>query len=98
MEKEWSEFQSGLAKGTEKDKDRDALAVEFGDILFTLVNVARFASLNPETALTASVKKFEKRFRAMEKALSAAGKTMESLSETEMDDLWEETKKKLDEA
>ena len=53
-EEEWAEFQCALDK-----KDKADISVEFGDILFTLVNVARFAAIHPETALKDSIKKFE---------------------------------------
>jgi tetrapyrrole methylase family protein/MazG family protein len=91
VEEEWSEFKAKLSQ-----TDPDGLAMEFGDILFTLVNIARFARFHPETALTGSIKKFEKRFKYMEKVLSENGKSLESISDKEMDTLWEEAKKKID--
>ena len=72
------------------------MSLEFGDLLFTLVNVARFARIHPETALTDSIKKFEKRFKYMERVVSEKGKQMDCLSEKEMDMFWEEAKKKAD--
>jgi len=91
VEEEWSEFKAKLS-GT----DPDGLAMEFGDILFTLVNVARFSHFHPETALTGSIKKFEKRFKYMENVLSENEKSLESISHKEMDTLWEEAKNKID--
>jgi len=95
VEEEWSEFQSKLSKDDPDKKDRERLALEFGDILFTLVNVARFAHIHPETALTGSIKKFEKRFRHMEHALSESGKSVDSVPAEELDRLWEAAKRKL---
>ena len=95
VEEEWSEFKTELMRKNQAGKNHDSLAMEFGDILFTLVNVARFAYIHPETALTASVKKFEKRFKHMEKAVSEDGKSIESLSKDEMNILWEEAKRRL---
>lgn len=91
VEEEWSEFKAKLSQ-----TDPDGLAMEFGDILFTLVNIARFARFHPETALTGSIKKFERRFKYMEKVLSEDGKSLESISHKEMDTLWEEAKNKID--
>ncbi len=87
VKEEWSEFN--LALSCKKDQ----AAMEFGDILFTLVNVARFAGIHPETALTGSIKKFEKRFKYMEKILSENGKMPENVSHDKMERLWEEAKK-----
>ena len=62
------------------------------NILFTLVNVARFSGFHPETALSDAVKKFEQRFRFMEKRLSARGKSLEETSHGELEQLWGEAK------
>jgi len=86
VEEELSEFTSALAF------KKDEVSMEFGDILFTLVNVARFARIHPETSLTRSIKKFEKRFKYMEKTLSEKRKKIENLTRDEMKLLWEEAK------
>ena len=88
---EWAEFskeiqQSGGSAGNDK------AATEFGDILFTMVNVARFARIHPETALMRSIQKFEKRFAYMEGKASQAGKVIDDLTFHEMQTLWEEAK------
>ena len=88
VEEEWSEFQCAL-----NAKNKTDISVEFGDILFTLVNVARFAAIHPETALKDSIKKFETRFRQMEKNLAESGRNIDSVSRNELDALWEEVKK-----
>lgn len=95
-EEEWDEFKSELS-AISKDKNvDDNAAMEFGDTLFTLVNVARFAQIHPETALKDAIKKFEKRFKHIENIISNRGEKIESLSATEMDRLWEEAKKSTD--
>jgi len=86
VEEELSEFESAFLN------KKDEVSMEFGDILFTLVNVARFARIHPETSLTSAIKKFEKRFRYMEKELSEKQKKIESLTPDEVKLLWEEAK------
>ncbi len=95
-EEEWSEFRSELSLAEETGGNRDRVALEFGDILFTLVNVARFARIHPEMALICSVRKFEKRFRHMEQVLSERGKDLDSTSMDELSDLWEVAKREID--
>lgn len=91
---EWKEFSAEVndlqdAAGGEK------AAMEFGDVLFTMVNVARFARIHPETALTLSIQKFEKRFNYMEERAIAAGREVDSLTLQDMHRLWEEAKGKI---
>lgn len=83
------EFETALAEG-----DTDETALEFGDILFSLVNVARFAGFHPETALNRSTSKFEIRFRRMETLLAGDGLTLESLSQADKDVYWNRAKEK----
>lgn len=97
VEEEWSELKTEITKTNETKEDQNKAVLEFGDVLFTLVNVARFTHIHPETALTASIKKFEKRFKHMEKVVSKKGKNFDSLSYDEMHILWEEAKR-LDES
>jgi len=87
VEEEWAEFNTAVEQG-----DQEEQAMEFGDILFTLVNVARFSGFHPETALSDAVKKFEERFRHMEKQLTVRGKTLEQVSRGELEQLWDEAK------
>ena len=61
--------------------------------MFTLVNVARLAGIHPETALTRSISKFEKRFRHMEQKVAESGRELESIGRDELDRLWETAKK-----
>ena len=92
VEEEWSELKAELQRQKESGENRHHLALEFGDILFTLVNVARFANFHPETALRDATNKFEKRFRRMEKRIANSQRDIRSVSQKEKDTLWEEAK------
>jgi len=74
--------------------DQAALQGEIGDLLFACVNLARYAGVEPETALRTTNEKFERRFRYIEQALCAQGKELEQCSLEEMDGLWNEAKQK----
>lgn len=91
---EWEEFSTelGAADGA---GGSDRASMEFGDVLFTMVNVARFARIHPETALIRSIQKFEARFRHMEAKATEAGRDISDLSFEEMHALWDEAKRKL---
>ena len=89
VEEEWGEFFTAM-----NQENKDQVAMEFGDLLFTLTNIARFAGIHPETALSRSVHKFETRYRHMEKALYHLNQSLSDLSPDEKDLLWEEAKKK----
>ncbi|MCX5881049.1 MAG: nucleoside triphosphate pyrophosphohydrolase [Deltaproteobacteria bacterium] len=98
VEEEWAEFKSEVDKipqsGPLQDsKAQEKLSLEFGDVLFTLVNVARFAKLHPETSLADSTRKFEKRFRHMEQAIAQNSQQFNAVSYTELNNLWEKAKK-----
>jgi tetrapyrrole methylase family protein/MazG family protein len=95
VEEEWSEFKALLERENRSPIDQDLLELEFGDVLFTLVNVARFAQIHPETALRNSTKKFETRFKYMEKLITESRRNIESVSQEEKDELWEVAKAKL---
>jgi len=66
---------------------------EFGDLLFSLVNYARFINIEPETALEKSNRKFIRRFQTMENRVLADGKSLQNLSLSEMDHYWNIIKK-----
>lgn len=68
---------------------------EFGDLLFSLVNFARFVDINPENALARTNKKFINRFQAMEELISADNKTLNDMNLTAMDVYWEKAKKNV---
>ena len=62
---------------------------ELGDVLFAVVNLLRFLNRNPEEVLVAAIKKFERRFREVEKVMNAEGRRM---TLEEMDAVWEKAK------
>ncbi len=72
--------------------DADKMESEFGDVLFSMVNYARFLKINPENALERTNKKFIKRFQYLEQKAKEAGKSMSDMTLTEMDVFWEEAK------
>jgi len=87
LREETAELSSAAA-----GNDRDQLAQEVGDLLFVVVNVARFLGIDPETALRRCNRKFGRRFRYVESAIKKQGREMKSASLEEMDALWEEAK------
>lgn len=91
-EEEWFELKAELEARQKTAQSRKQVALEFGDILFTLVNVARFARIHPETALVDAIRKFEKRFRALEKMIRQTGQEITSVPHTELQDMWEAIK------
>ena len=93
LEEELKEFQQAL-----REERKEALREELGDILFTLVNLARFIGVDPEDALRKVTNKFAARFTYIEQRLQEHGKTPQEVSLAEMDALWEESKQKKGES
>lgn len=77
----------------EQESDQDRRTNEFGDLLFSLINYARFEDINPEDALERTNKKFIKRFNYLEAESKKDGKSLDEMSLPEMDKYWEEAKK-----
>lgn len=73
--------------------NKNKVESEFGDVLFSLINYARFIKVNPENALEKTNKKFTKRFQYLEKAAQKEGKQLSEMTLAEMDKIWEESKK-----
>ena len=88
VEEELYEFKAEVDKG-----DTDAMEDEFGDVLFSMVNYARFLKINPENALERTNKKFSKRFQYLESKAKALNKDLKDMTLGEMDVFWEEAKK-----
>lgn len=88
VKEELSEMEEALQRG-----NKEQAALEFGDLLFAMVNLARFLETNPEVALLNSITKFKNRFQYMEKAIRSENKEMDKLSLEELDFYWEEAKK-----
>jgi len=73
--------------------DNEQMEAELGDLLFAIVNLGRFLSINPEEALRKTIKRFQKRFSYVEDCLHSHGRQMNNTPLSEMDLLWEEAKK-----
>lgn len=91
-EDEWDEFKAEVDRPCEL-KDKDRITMELGDVLFSLVNVARLAGVHPERALSKSTGKFVRRFKQMEVAAAAQDRTLEQLPREAMEKLWQAAKK-----
>ena len=88
LREELAEFESAR-RGTSQAE----LEGELGDLLFVLVNLARFVKVDPEQALRKTNAKFRRRFGYIERKLAEQGKSPEAATLTEMDALWEESKR-----
>ena len=91
MEEELREVRAEVERET---RDVPALAAELGDLLFVIVNIARKLGVEPEVALKSTNRKFRRRFRYVDQALAAKGKTCAESGLEEMDALWNEAKLK----
>lgn len=78
---------------SELPDNQEKLEAEFGDLLFSLINYARFININPEDALERTNKKFIRRFQYMEEHAEKDGKKLNEMTLDEMDVYWEEAKK-----
>lgn len=86
---ELNEFKSESDRG-----NQEKINSEFGDLIFSLINYARFIDVNPEEALERTNKKFISRFTFLEDRVNHTGKKMNDLSLAEMDKIWDEAKSK----
>ena len=98
---DWDEITPALDKVREEtselreahsNRNEAAIKEELGDLLFSIVNVARFLSVDPEEALNFTTDKFIQRFAYMEKEALACGRRLEDMSLSEMDLLWDKAK------
>ena len=92
VEEEMQEFKAHFNAETNAVLDEKEAEAEFGDLLFSLVNYARFVDINPETALERTNKKFIKRFQFLEEHAKADGKTLADMTLSEMDEYWNRAK------
>ena len=83
VEEEIAEFRK--AEGKEKEK-------EFGDLIFSLVNYARWLKINPDDALELTNRKFKKRFEAIEAVAKSQGRNLKDMTLAEMDEIWNAAK------
>ncbi|HHW31410.1 MAG TPA: nucleoside triphosphate pyrophosphohydrolase [Clostridiaceae bacterium] len=98
---DWDNIEDVFAKVDEeiqelkdvyKSKNVERITDETGDVLFALVNLARFLNVQPELALTKTINKFINRFEYIEKESVRMGKKLEDMNLAEMDKLWNEAK------
>ncbi|QCK13604.1 nucleoside triphosphate pyrophosphohydrolase [Mangrovivirga cuniculi] len=94
VQEELNEFKEQVDIEKGDITNTDEATEEFGDVIFSLINYARFANINPEEALEKTNKKFIKRFNYIETRSKEIGKSLSDMSLAEMDELWEEAKKK----
>ena len=87
LAEEMEEFRMAALKGSEEEK-----AAEFGDLLFSLVNVGRLAGLNSEDCLRLTNRKFKQRFQHIEEVLHRQGKKLKDATLEEMDAIWDAAK------
>ena len=95
VEEELQEFKQEFDVLENEAIDAQKAEGEFGDVLFSLVNYARFININPETALERTNKKFIKRFTYLEQKAKENGKSLQDMTLAEMDVFWEEAKKSV---
>jgi tetrapyrrole methylase family protein/MazG family protein len=84
---ELHEFEEALQTG-----NNEHMEAELGDLLFAIVNLGRFLSINPEEALRKTITRFQQRFQYVEESLHTANRQMNDTSPEEMDRLWEKAK------
>lgn len=93
VEEELQEFKAEFNIAENEAIDTEKAEGEFGDLLFSLVNYARFININPENALEKTNKKFIKRFQFLESKAQEKGKALQDMTLAEMDVYWNEAKK-----
>lgn len=89
----WDKLQEELGEW-QAETDPDKRKAEFGDVMFSLINLARFENIDPEEALELTNRKFMTRFNYVEAQAKAQGKKLEDMTLGEMEALWGEAKKK----
>ncbi|RRQ47529.1 nucleoside triphosphate pyrophosphohydrolase [Maribacter algicola] len=87
LQEELGELQEEVSHG-----NKDRIESEFGDVLFSMINYARFLGINPENALERTNKKFSKRFQFLENEAQKQGKALKDMSLAEMDTYWNKAK------
>jgi len=92
VEEEMQEFRQEYNAEDDTVIDQDRAEGEFGDLLFSLINYARFININPENALEKTNRKFIKRFQHLEQRARENGKQLQDMTLAEMDVYWNEAK------
>jgi len=85
---ELHEFEEAMLAG-----DQEEMEAELGDLIFAIVNLGRFLSIDPEEALRKTIRRFTRRFEHVEQGLNDRGMALQSATLAEMDELWEEAKR-----
>lgn len=94
-EQVWDKVQEEIAElkhEIDTNASKEKIEGEFGDVLFSLINYARFVEINPEDALERTNKKFIKRFQYLEEESAKAGKSLSEMTLAEMDVYWNKAK------
>src|SRR5690606_12126408 len=94
VEEEMREFKEEFNVTKSEEIDKEKASGEFGDLLFSLINYARFVDINPEEALEKTNRKFIHRFQYLEDAAKKDGKKIGDMTLAEMDVYWNEAKEK----
>jgi MazG family protein len=94
LQEEIRELKEVISTESDGDK-RERLEDEIGDMLFVIVNIARYLKIDSESALKRANRKFKTRFQFMEKQLAEQGKSLDKTSLAEMEALWQKAKDKL---
>ncbi|MFB5944643.1 nucleoside triphosphate pyrophosphohydrolase [Albibacterium profundi] len=94
VEEELNEFKNEFNIEGGDHVDEEKAEAEFGDLLFSLINYARFLNINPENALERTNKKFIKRFSYLEQKATEDGKKLQDMSLDEMDVYWDQAKER----
>jgi XTP/dITP diphosphohydrolase len=87
VQEELEELNEEIKKGNKTNTEK-----EFGDVLFSMINYARFIDVNPDNAVEKTNKKFINRFQFLENAAKKEGKNLSDMTLTEMDVHWEKSK------
>lgn len=95
LEQVWEKVEEELQELQDEvvNKDKEAIENELGDVMFSMVNYARFLKVNPEDALEKTNKKFIKRFQYLEGKAKTLNKSLSDMTLKEMDVFWEEAKR-----
>jgi len=92
LDSELEEFRQAVKAKQPSEENSNDIYLEMGDILFTMVNIARWHKVDPEEALVLAIDKFKKRFQLME---NQSNRPLKELSTIELNELWQQAKTKL---
>lgn len=93
VQEELNELKEAIASASDAER-QEKIEEEYGDLIFSLINYARFLKIDPETALERTNKKFIHRFTLLEKEAAMAGRTLSEMTLSEMDAIWNQIKQR----